>query len=877
MRRRILSRAILWGLLASLVVSRAAALNEPTHKLVNEQAAGQSGLDQIIKDQLGFPQGIAERFRERTVSEWIGEGGELEDEILSDALVRFFRHFHDPLYQADGSGRGPWNQAGLDFGVKHESSIRWMQRTDQDWSWKEARRRYAAALKASDKDTRERASAALFRTLGQSMHLVVDASVPLHVRNDPHPGGFFYGNYENWIRQRHDGFKDDATEDPEEEQNFINTFLSNPFAFDTSILQQPTNDSQTPVPVARLIDTDTYQGTDPNVTLGTSIGIAEFANANFISEDTGDGQYPFPDVNALQPSEHQAPKSPRIRAYYKKGPGDGLPVDPVLAECVLDDMAVAEGLSVSRIGTCTDENVWAQIAQVMLPRAVGYARGVLDYFFRGRLELATDPSQLELRVTNRSSEAIGPGTLSIYCDEANENRVKLDELTVSQEVQPDAEFPRIPFSFPAETLRCVVVYEGKLGEEADAVIGKVFQLGIRPVARTGDPVPGGGTFGTFFFGRPAVNEAGIIVFNGVFADNQTEGIFIESQEVLQPPVVRAGDAAPGGGTYAFFGSLGLDDQGTIAFYGGFDEASSCNDLLSFCGGAFLAPAGGQPVALARAGDPVQGGCGIAGVTILDPDFESVSLNNQGEVSFVADFVTPGDLNSEGVLCLGGLLVATAQTPPQPVVQEGDPVPGGGRFQKFFGTSTDINEFGDIAFDSDSQGIFVAGAAPLRSVVRSGDPTPGEGTFTNVRDPSLNDAGAVAFRGMLGSTTEGIFLRSPTGQLTAVARTDDPAPGGGQFRSFGHPAMNNLGVITFTARLDDLSEGLFRFASGTVTALARTGDFPLGSGTFDRFFGLSSTEGPAINDAGQVVFLAILADGRRGVFVAEPTTLPTQIP
>ncbi len=90
-------------------------------------------------------------------------------------------------------------------------------------------------------------------------------------------------------------------------------------------------------------------------------------------------------------------------------------------------------------------------------------------------------------------------------------------------------------------------------------------------------------------------------------------------------------------------------------------------------------------------------------------------------------------------------------------------------------------------------------------------------------------------------------------------------------------MNNLGVIVFTARLDDLSEGLFRFANGIIATLARTGDFPLESGTFDRFSGLSSTEGPAINDAGQVVFLAILADGRRGVFVVEPTTLPTQVP
>jgi hypothetical protein len=516
----------------------AAALQETTHRIVNEQAARQSrsdkaGLDQILKDQFGFPRGIEERFRKRTVLQWIGEGGEQEDAILSDTLVRFFRHFHDPLYHADGSGRGSWDQAGLTFLGQHESSIRWMQRPDQDWSWEQARRRYADALKGSDKDTRERAFAALFRTLGQIMHLVVDASVPLHVRNDPHPGGLFYGNYEYWVEEQHDGLRDDGTEDPDEERNFINTLLSNPFLFDTSILQQPTNDAIAKVPVARLIDTDTYQGTNPNVTTGTAIGIAEFANANFFSEDTGDGQYPFPNVNTLIPTQRQTVQTARIRAYYKKAPGDGVEVDPVLAECVLDELAVSEGLSVSRIGTCTDENVWAQVAQVMLPRAIGYAGGVLDYFFRGRLDLAIDAAQLELRVTNRSDEAIGPGTLSIYCDDPNGNRVKLDEMTVTQEVQAGAEFPRIPFSFPAGTLRCVLVFEGKLGEEADAIIGKVFQLGIRPVARTGDAVPGGGTFGTFFFGRPAVNEAGIIVFNGVFADNQTEGIFIESQEVLQ--------------------------------------------------------------------------------------------------------------------------------------------------------------------------------------------------------------------------------------------------------------------------------------------------------------------------------------------------------
>jgi hypothetical protein len=55
------------------------------------------------------------------------------------------------------------------------------------WSWGDARRLYYQALIEPSADAREMLWADLFRTLGQIMHLVVDASVPEHTRNDPHP------------------------------------------------------------------------------------------------------------------------------------------------------------------------------------------------------------------------------------------------------------------------------------------------------------------------------------------------------------------------------------------------------------------------------------------------------------------------------------------------------------------------------------------------------------------------------------------------------------------------------------------------------------------------------------------------------------------
>jgi len=44
-------------------------------------------------------------------------GGTREDETVffgnATGANRYFRHFHDPLFQADGSRRGPWAQAGV--------------------------------------------------------------------------------------------------------------------------------------------------------------------------------------------------------------------------------------------------------------------------------------------------------------------------------------------------------------------------------------------------------------------------------------------------------------------------------------------------------------------------------------------------------------------------------------------------------------------------------------------------------------------------------------------------------------------------------------------------------------------------------------------
>ncbi|MEE9173080.1 MAG: choice-of-anchor tandem repeat NxxGxxAF-containing protein [candidate division NC10 bacterium] len=845
-----------------------------THADISREAYRLANIDGFLVQELGLSGkrilGMDHFERPRTPDEWLQEGSIDEDSFVHS--LRFFNHFYDPIFNR-GLDTTVRVVLGAPVLLQGQRSDEWgledpQELVGQDFSYRDAREHFRLSLTEADPKVRERRLADTFYALGHVIHLIQDLASPPHTRNAPHGGligGLFDGGPPSVVEKYLDldgvrqGLKFDGYPIPK-----VGFTKPRDFWVETDASGAPSNG-----PDAR--------------------GLSQIINRNFVSEGTNftafvDGshapEYPDPVLNTADCFEESVTTQDAeenvisgLVTFCRNSfldPNTGiLETNHRMTTFSLFSQDLQElGAFVAQMSSLNALNA-VSIGELTIPRAVGYSAGLLDYFFRGRLDLATDPSQTELRVTNRSDEAIGPGTLSVYCDDANGNRVKLDELTVSQEVQADAEFPRIPFSPPAATVRCVVVYEGELGEEADVVIGKVFQLGIRPVARTGDAVPGGGTFGTFFFGRPAVNEAGAIVFNGVFADNQTEAIFLESQGQLQPPLVLTGDTAPGGGTFGFFGSLGLDDQGTVAFWGAVGSPSN------FTSGIFLAPPGGQLEALALPGDPATGSCGT---TFTDFLFDSVGLNNQREVAFIGDF-----LSSAVPSCFDGLFIVAGGTI-RKVAQQSDPVPGGGRFHPFFSDmTTTLNDAGEVAFAATVSGstapvgIFLGDGRVVLSLVRSGDPAPGGGSFTSVRDPSLNDAGAVAFRGMLGSSTEGIFLRSSTGQLTAVARTDDPAPRGGLFRNFGHPAMNNLGVIVFTARLDDLSEGLFRFANGIIATLARTGDFPLGGGTFDRFSGLSSTEGPAINDVGQVVFHSILADGRRGVFVVEPTTLPTQIP
>jgi hypothetical protein len=528
--------------------SDAYAFNEPTHDLINVHAVRASQTDSIMR-ALGFSDGIRTSFddgrgRTKRAEEWLGEGGRREDH----PLCRTARHFHNPLYQADGSGIAPWNGTWENAGLRtlnilivipcgatsFASSVRWAQEANQaageQRAWQVARDAYWQALTGLTRAAREQAFADTFLTLGQQMHLVADASVPEHVRHDSHllesacrmVRLTCYGSYEWWV----------TDEQGRSEPQFIQRYLAAPRGPDPAILR-PTGDPAAPVPTARLIDTDTYGGTDPNATLGNAIGIAEVAHANFFSEDTtgGDPQspnppFPFPNAAATVPSTHPAPRTGHVRAYRAKGANDGLYIDPVLAECVLDEPAAGDAI-IQRAYLCTDEAVWERVATEMLPRAVGYSAALLDYFFRGKVDpYFSPPSPTDwrspLRVINRTENERMTGTFSLHYDGVDGHRhewvrwpdIDLEPGTTSGPLA----IPDLPagLPLPAEPGRYLLVFRGRLGNEPDGIAatwvdGRVWMLWSTSLIRDHTVTFGGPTF------PPTTLPAGPVLSGSVWA------------------------------------------------------------------------------------------------------------------------------------------------------------------------------------------------------------------------------------------------------------------------------------------------------------------------------------------------------------------------
>jgi hypothetical protein len=223
-----------------------------------------------------------------------------------------------------------------------------------------------------------------------------------------------------------------------------------------------------------------------------NIGLAEYTNANFASRDTiftennlsdltpfNDKHYfPFPrrsDTIVVAESQNQTWNGFQVfRKYFEKIGGEHVKHFAVASRLYTylqdDPSPVLQGF---------DDKCHADYAEKLIPRAVGYSASLLDYFFRGEIDLMADPAEAGwYKILNLTDERM-TGTFSLYRDDAAGNRSLLWSKELDIAPQGEAREQITPALAAAEWGSHLLVFHGRLGSEEGAVAGRVLRAGWR--------------------------------------------------------------------------------------------------------------------------------------------------------------------------------------------------------------------------------------------------------------------------------------------------------------------------------------------------------------------------------------------------------------
>ena len=358
----------------------------------------------------------------------------------------------------------------------------------------------------------------------------------------------------------------------------------------------------------------------------------------------------------------------------------------------------------------------------------------------------------------------------------------------------------------------------------------------RLVARIGTNATGGGVFSAL--GEPVLDNNGRATFTGSLkvgvggvATANATGIWRASANGTLALVAKAGAAAPGttGTILKTFNSL-VAGEGGIAFTATLASGSS-NVTTSNNTGLWAQNGSGNLVLVARTG---------ASPT---PTLTSFSLFNSeaGQTGHSRHFNDTGDL----------LLLAKFGTGPQgiyraraysftlngtaPIAAVGSAVPNvtGAVFSVI--SNPILSQSDEVAFKgtftgngittANNTGLFVYPSSGNGSLLVRTGVADGEGrVFQSISSPILNGAGHLVFTatlktgvgGVSTANATGVWMVSPLGAISTVARAGDLAPGlsGARFASFSQIACPDEAGITFIATLAT--------GTGGVTASNNTG-------------------------------------------------------
>lgn len=457
-------------ILTILLSNKGFCYKEPVHTSATAQAVINYNLDKYLQNHLGIDSNkllTNNKGIRYSAGEWLINGSYWEDNFFP--VPRFKNHFYEPT-----TGLG-LNGIACSF----ESSLAWATIDSENiWGWNAAKNYFNAALVSTVPSDKDQNLANMFRSIGQLMHLIEDLAAPAHVRNDIHlPVSSQKDLYEEFTAKR---------------RRYL-TYTGYP-----------------------VVDLQTFTNIN-SFWSNNGKGLAEYTNKNFLSRDTNISDNPYPSplpIGEWLTTETITDAKRRyvqVEVKYLQGyatdsylPEKSAPISRLAAYSYLDDEM--KRLNNQRVYSLNDF-VHKEYAQFLIPRAVGYAAGLLNYFFRGTIELTlpdsgvysvTDPFDFELKEvrvkaknTTSTGELMSNGQIKLVVRyrlaledpfrsepvdiEPEYRYIVVPEKTGRTSIPKDApvelvfDLSATPIPLWATNLYLQVVYRGQLGAEADAV------------------------------------------------------------------------------------------------------------------------------------------------------------------------------------------------------------------------------------------------------------------------------------------------------------------------------------------------------------------------------------------------------------------------
>jgi len=286
---------------------------------------------------------------------------------------------------------------------------------------------YSQASAQNDADDRLYLWATTFRALGDVLHLLEDGGQPQHTRNDPHGGPFASDEqkaFEDYTNDRVLGVTDDLNA-------HVRAFLG-----DKDLSPPPPLGTYPTATFSTPLRFFTTRNDSPTQT--TWAGLADYTNRGFFTGGTLPGElnvamgfYPLPPQlgsyygTVSAPCEGILGGDPRLSAVVCKhytltvpdvvapGYADALPAGfsqpPLASESIFTSSSNASVVTLALEELDT-------IGNMAIPRAVGYATGMLNYFFRATLQVSPPDDGIYAVINHGTPHSVLAGGFPVKSD-----------------------------------------------------------------------------------------------------------------------------------------------------------------------------------------------------------------------------------------------------------------------------------------------------------------------------------------------------------------------------------------------------------------------------------------------------------------------------